>query len=160
MPKGREFLGLPLLETVTGRRLGEVEDLVFNPEKHIISGFLIDKGNWFRLAKQIPRPLIRQVEMDLIKVENPEAVELSHGDCLVSALNGRTVKTIHGKVLGKVQDAVVDEQCKFVTGFEISDGLISDLVTGRAIIQRSSVISESEHALVVEDKLEKIWDSQ
>lgn len=160
MPKGRELLGLPLIDAVTGDRLGEVEDLVINPGEQTVSGFLIDKGNWFRSARKIPRSLVRSVSRESIKVENPEAVALSEQERLVSCLNGKPVKTIQAKLLGTVQDVVVDQECREIAGFEISDGLISDMVNGRVVIDQSSIITQSENAVVVKDVLEKIWSNQ
>ncbi|HWJ02062.1 MAG TPA: PRC-barrel domain-containing protein, partial [Verrucomicrobiae bacterium] len=117
------------------------------------------KGNWLHLPKQMLTAMIQTVQTDAIKVHTPECVTAKHV-CLASTLQGRKVKTVGGKLLGTVQDILLDEYSWKITGLEISDGFLSDIVTGRAVIHQPSIVTQSEHAVVVEDKLEKLWETQ
>lgn len=158
MKKGRELLGLPIIDAATRRRLGEVEDLLFDDKQFRITGFLIDKGGWFHPARLVPLTGIQQLASDMLKAENTEPQALTARVPLVSKLQRKKVTTQAGKPLGSVQDIVVDENSFRITGLEISDGLIRDLLSGRALIERAAVITESEHVVIVEDQLADIWE--
>ncbi len=159
MRKGRDLLGLPVLQSVSGERLGEILDLVYDPEQQVITGFVIDKGNWLHPPRQVPASLVKTVELEAVKTEESQAAKIESYESQVSSLYGKQVQTVGGKVLGSVQDVVLDDLCCQVMGLEISDGFISDLVTGRAIIPRPCIITQSEHAVIVEDKLGEIWQN-
>ena len=159
MKKGRDLLGLPIIENVTGQRLGEVEDLVYQPGKFKISGFLIDKGNWIHSAKQVSVETAPIVAVTGIKVATAKVLK-AKGSHLVSTLQGKKVKTAGGKLLGTVQDVLLDDTCTAITGLEISDGFISDIVSGRAEISRGGIVKLSKDAVIVENALEKIWEKQ
>ncbi len=159
MRKGRDLLGLPVLKSVSGERLGEILDLVYAPGEQLITGFVIDKGNWLRPPRQVLSSSVKRVEAEAVKTEEPQVAELDNFDCLVSSLHGKKVQTVGGKLLGSVQDVVLDDLCSRVTGLEISDGFISDLVSGRAIVPRPDIITQSDHTVIVEDKLEEIWQN-
>ncbi|HWJ03187.1 MAG TPA: PRC-barrel domain-containing protein, partial [Verrucomicrobiae bacterium] len=62
MKKGRDFLGLPIIDPATGERLGEVVDLVMESAHQEVSGLLIDKGNWLHLPKQMLTSTIQTVQ--------------------------------------------------------------------------------------------------
>lgn len=159
MRKGRELIGLPILQSISGQRLGEVQDLVLDPINNAVSGFLIDKGNWFRSPRQVSVQSVLKVNGDEIKVENGLPFEYDRSQPLISSLSGKKVATSGGKIIGSIQDIILDESCFRLTGYEISDGLISDLVSGRAIIHTPNIITQSDHVVVVDDGLATIWDS-
>jgi uncharacterized protein YrrD len=158
--KGRDLIGLPILEASSGQRLGEVQDLVFDPMQCSLTGLLIDKGSWLHSPKQVVVESVSEVNGDGIKVHNSSLSELEHSKQLVSSLCGKRVATAGGKVLGSIQDVVIDESCFKLTGYEISDGFISDLVSGRAVIEQPSIVTQSNYVVVVDDQLVTIWDSQ
>ncbi len=160
MRKGRELIGLPILHSISGQRLGEVQDLVLDPINNAVSGFLIDKGTWFHPPRQVTVQSVLQVNGDEIKVENCLPCEYNRSQPLISSLSGKKVATRGGKIIGSIQDVILDESCFKLTGYEISDGFISDLVGGRAIIDKTSIVTQSNHIVVVDDGLATIWDSQ
>ncbi len=157
MRKARDLMGIPILVSGSGERLGEIQDLSFDPVGMVVTGFLLAKGNWLHPAKQVSMGALEKVETDAVKVHK-SIDACAPGLHYVSELTGKKVITLQGKELGSVQDVVLDDCCRQVIGYEISDGFINDLVSGRAIVHRPSVLSQTDYCLVVEDKLENIWE--
>ncbi len=43
----RNVLGLPVLETVTGTQIGEVQEVVLDVERAVVIGIVVASANWF-----------------------------------------------------------------------------------------------------------------
>lgn len=159
MRKGRELLGLPVIEQGSGHRWGEIQDLVLDHEQQDVKGYLLDKGSWFHAPKQIEVTSISQVAEDaFIAAGEPVSVKIDK-PCLVSSLGGKPVQTVSGRQLGTIQDVLLDDQCRTIIGYEISDGFISDVLSGRAVIFKHNVLGYERDLVVVEDKLAGMWEN-
>lgn len=133
----RLWIGLPVIELREGTRLGEVMDIVINRENRATAllikreGLLGDKGI-------VELSGIKSIGEDAVTVESPEIVAACRTEewerCLLTgdrALVGRELFTEDGMILGTVADVYIGEETDNIVGYEVSDGLLADLVSGR-----------------------------
>jgi uncharacterized protein YrrD len=54
MKKSQEIIGLPVFSIVDGRKIGQVKDLVINPEEGKVDFILVSNGSWYVGARVLP----------------------------------------------------------------------------------------------------------
>ena len=142
MERARRLIGLPLL-TPAGQRLGEISDVLLDISAREIVGLAITTGNFVRQKRYVHRANIMELsgrgaivtDQQALQEEQPAGLGL-HG---TETALGRTVVTTGGDGLGSVRDILIQEDKMQVWGFEISDGLMRDLVDGATHLPRQLV---------------------
>lgn len=146
MLKGRELLSLPVVTLKDRIQIGEVKDLIYDYSKNKIIGYLIEPGGWLRdgkgflhidLVKREDDCLIVNDESVVRKLSTiPELKGIQHNK---NDLRGLRVEQEDGHIMGVIQDLVVDGNTGEIVGYEVSDGIIQDLLDGRATISTKGI---------------------
>ena len=161
MRRAAELIGLPIISRSKGEILGEVEDILFDSHTGELKTFVIKNKNIY----YIPVENIFKIGEDLIVVENSFLLENNEmeNDKLASldsgeyTLLGEEVITSDGKELGLVSDLVIDEKNYKMAGYEISGGIVSDILKGRNILPIEKNYTRGEDAVILQDNnLEEI----
>lgn len=139
MIKVSDVLGLPLLSTSEGERLGMVHEVLLNLAKGVITGFILENGGFLREAKIVDISQIKNIGEGAVTVPsgelNFEKNLEKFSDChKYKEFITKPVFTQAGKNLGIIQDVFVNETNGHIVGFEVSEGLIHDILEGRGII--------------------------
>ncbi|MHB1418143.1 MAG: PRC-barrel domain-containing protein [Bacillota bacterium] len=168
MIKGRELVGLPVQCKDTGEVLGTIRDLLVDTEHLRLVAFILKDGSWLREPEVIPIEGINGIEHDvLISIDDqgpkcldgfPE-LQLTNVNHLRD-LSGSPVVTAGGIEIGTFQDLVVEMPQGIMTGLEISGGLVSDVISGRATISISDVASFGSNKFIVNEELKNLWDQE
>lgn len=165
----RALLGLPVVALQTGRVAGVVDEVVYDARQGVVTGIAVGRGGVARASgAQAPTPAfiplgaIKGIGADAVTFEDVEnsgaapAEESSFRNDDASDQEGESprligvpVVTDSGKPLGKVEDIVFDLETGVLRGFELSDGLIQDLVTGRTLLRVPAVYLLGRNAIVV-----------
>lgn len=157
MLKARDVIGLPVINTENGKKLGEVRDLLLG-EWHV-KGLLLDPKYWFGQARAIACEGIQSIGHDAVMVADPEAVYTfgdfrEQGRLFLSGkkkLQGLPVVTPNGQQLGYIEDVYFDDKVgKQITGLELTDGFISDITEGRHIVLVNNDAQMGEDAVIVQ----------
>lgn len=185
MIKIGDIVGLPLISTSQGEKFGMVQEVLLNLSKGVITGFILDKGGFLRDKKIVDISQIKSIgesaitiPADDIKVES--GLE-SFSDCVnYKEFITKPVYTHSGKSLGIIQDIFVNEENGHVIGFEVSEGIIHDILEGRGIIPLPKSTIYGKDTVVVPNyvvdffeknqgnrdllldrltKLEKVWEN-
>lgn len=150
----KTLLGLPVVTLGETRMLGEVSDVVCDARQGIITGIVAQAQGGTALV--IPLGAVRGINPEAVTVESLDAPSSAtegswpqEGRVNGPRLIGMPVITDSGKVLGKVEDVVFDAQSGRLSGFELSDGLIQDLVAGRTFLPIPDVYAIGPNAIVV-----------
>lgn len=136
----------------TGRRLGEVTDLLLDPAGGRVVGLVLDCG-WPSAARAVPVESIAGMGPDAVVVEDhPIGLEKVAGAgarpwSQVRRLSGKPVFSRSGRELGRLDDVLFDEASGEVKGYRLSGGFISDLLDGRATIAPSGLTVGDEALL-------------
>jgi uncharacterized protein YrrD len=154
MLKGREILSLPVVTLKDRTQIGEVKDLIYDHSINKIIGYLIEPGGWLRDGKGFLHIDLVRLEDDCLVVNDESVVkklstipELKEIQNNKNDLRGLRVEHEDGHIIGVIQDLVVDGETGEILGYEVSDGIIQDLLDGRATIS-TKVISVNEDKVV------------
>lgn len=141
MLKGRELLSLPVVTLKDRTQIGEVKDLIYDHSINKIVGYLIEPGGWLRDGKGFLHSELVKLEDDCLVVNDetvvrklstiPELKEIQNNK---NDLRGLRVEHEDGRTIGVIQDLVVNGETGEILGYEVSDGIIQDLLDGRATI--------------------------
>ncbi|MDD2421833.1 MAG: PRC-barrel domain-containing protein [Heliobacteriaceae bacterium] len=160
MRKGREIVHLPVVNPATGETLGQAVDLVVDPGQGKITALLIQPPGGTEKAR-LP---LGEVELtgDMVRApgglppgKEPETD--SPAQVCISQLTGLPVVTRSGKKLGQIGDLVFNSQAGEITGLEVSDGLVQDLLTGRVELPWPDVLSWEMETVIVADHWHDAW---
>lgn len=149
MRRARELIGLPVLNLQSGSAAGWIQDVVFDLETQKVNGILLESGHLFHSGKGLPRSAIAAVGKDALTVNDDRVQEV----CGIkwSEKVGNQVFTQGGEAKGTIQDVFLDDSANCIVGFEVSDGLFSDLIQGRGAILQENVMVDGKDVLIVED---------
>ncbi len=139
--------GLPVLSLSTGKECGHVLDLVY--ENGAVSGFLVDPKGWFTKHLFLPVEKISNIGTDGVMVKDyrtlqplskkeKQAFLLKHGK---HRLHGTALLTAEGEKLGLLEDVYFLEEVGTIVGYEVTEGLVADLVEGRRVVKSDSKLT-------------------
>lgn len=151
MRRTREIIGLPVLDTTSGDAIGWVKDLVLDSENDEVVGILLEGGKLFHAEKGIPRKSVQAVGKDALTVCSKTMEELK--GTRWSDKVGNEVYTQGGDARGTIEDVFLDDSVEKMVGFEVSDGLFTDLFHGRGTIIRPQVMVDGKDVLIVDNQV-------
>ena len=147
-----EVLNLPVICADSGKKAGVVKDILFSPENRIVKAFLLEhKG--ISLNKRVV------FISELLSLGGDAAIVNCVSDMSRAAYNeefhdegsllGLKVYSKAGGELGVVKDVIFDYKSGKIEGFEISDGLIQDVMQGRKLLPLFGKVELGEEFAVV-----------
>ncbi|WP_413382203.1 PRC-barrel domain-containing protein [Alkalihalobacillus sp. 1P02AB] len=133
--------GLPVIDVGSGNEFGAVLDLICDEGR--VSSIVIDKRGWLNRHYLIPIEEIHSIGNDGIMVTDLQKLHhytdaekhrlhLKHGK---HQFRGKLLLSTEGEKLGLVEDVYFNEELGTITGYEVTDGLLSDLIEGRKVIR-------------------------
>ncbi|MEA4900427.1 PRC-barrel domain-containing protein [Desulfitobacterium sp.] len=155
MRRARDLIGLPVLDLKSGNAIGWIQDVVFDSTAQRVSGLLLENGHIFRTGKGLPRSMVAAVGKDALTVKD-NVVQDIKGIKWTEKV-GNQIFTQGGEAKGTIQDVFLDDSAESIVGFEVSDGLFSDLIQGRGAILQENVMIDGKDVLIVEDHISP-WD--
>jgi len=137
--KMQGMIGLAVFDIEDGKQLGKIHDFILS-EDWSVQGFELEGKSFFSLqVRTILWEDIVSYGEDAIMIRNQQAVrQIAADDIKHTFLIGQNkikdmpLLTSDGAMLGYVSDVYFDHELgKSITGIEISDGFISDMIGGR-----------------------------
>jgi len=145
----RELLRLPVVLEESGDRLGLVKDILFDETNNIVTGIIVEKGSLLNTQiKNIPRADIISFGKESVAVKKSSEEKVCGTSW--SEKVGTKVYDGDGEIKGTIEDIFVDNFVNKILGYEISDGLFSDLFKGRQAVMAENILVESEDVVVIE----------
>jgi uncharacterized protein YrrD len=126
--KGKDFIGKTIVAYDSGKKIGNIRDLIFDQSDNSLLGFLIEEGGWFSDSKVLPLSQVRAIS-PARDYPNIQKI-LEHNNIL----NGTRIMTTDGRDLGKLVDFYFDEYTGAIEGYETSGGLFADAYSGRSFV--------------------------
>lgn len=161
MIKGRDVIGLPVVNLKNGKEVGAVQDIVFIPESNYLQGLII-KGGAARGERVVLIEDVVNIGEDAIMIPDDTVLRKTGQEegeeRLVNnkgKIMGKKVLTAEGKELGKINDILLDPAGKRFEGYEVSEGLIDDLLKGRGILKNNYRWKIGEDAIIIETEKEE-----
>jgi sporulation protein YlmC with PRC-barrel domain len=128
MIRATELAGRAVIDIDAAERLGTIEKLILDPEGRRVAGFIVSRGSGFPGSKEqsiVPAAAVRAIGPDAVTVHQTAVVgsDISRLDSLPrgSDLVGRKVVSEDGRLLGKVNDVLIDRESGRILGYLLSD---------------------------------------
>lgn len=143
----------------TGKKLGQVYDLLFDDEGALRGVQLDAKGIW-RKGQFIPIEHILSIGEDALTVKTDDVgsnIDPSSFHSILDGnekLKGKPVITTHGVELGVVEDVYIREEMGTIIGYELTDGFFSDVTQGRKVLPNKESFTVGADAIVVPQEME------
>lgn len=150
MMRGREFMFMDVY-SITGDRLGRVDDLLVNFHEGVILGFKICKGSMFTKKIYIGKSDIISINSKIIVNKNGYSGSFIE----FKDIKGREVISISGLAIGVLEEIICDEMNFKIKGLIVSKGFIENMVSGKKILLQNSYII-GEHSLLCIENKEKL----
>lgn len=156
--KAKSVIGLPIYTLKQGRKLEDsVEDVVYDPQTNKVEALVLDKGGWLSDTRVILLQDVHSIGDDAVLLRNegvikraddvkPKVASIAQGE---NYLSSDKVITEDGKDLGKISDLLFDSATGEVSEFEVSQGTLKNVGTGKKTIKVSDIIVVGEDAMVV-----------
>jgi uncharacterized protein YrrD len=146
MKKSRDFLEKPIIDVNSGKLLGYVKG--FKPgEDQRIAGIYLNTVQ--KEVAYIPFAMVSSLGRDAVLVQGSMFTSLQ-GQEVGRSVN-QMVMTVSGDNMGTIEDIIIEEKDGTITGYEVSDGLLVDVVIGRKIVSTSNILAYHEDAVIIGD---------
>jgi uncharacterized protein YrrD len=148
------MIGLPVIELATGKELGLVSDLSWNHEQRRMKAICLETGGVICRTGTINCKNIVSIGTDAVTVadEAPGGeAATAEGDQKLAEMSGTLIVTEKGRNLGTLQGPVFDDKGESLLGYEISGGILDDLLSGRDVLPPEAVLTWGKENVVVRD---------
>ncbi|MNE38216.1 PRC-barrel domain protein [compost metagenome] len=155
--KLQEMIGLPVFDLSNGKQVGKVLDILLK-EDWSISGIQLEGKKLFSSnIKAVRWEDIIAYGEDAVMIRSQQAIQRWRAENIQltymdgnSKLKELPVLTADGVTIGYVTDVYFDQEMgNTITGIEISDGFVSDLMEGRKRLPFIPEMSMGENAIMV-----------
>lgn len=164
MLRYNKIIGLPVLTLKDGKKAGVVYDVLYNMKRKLVQGILtinIARKNYVNIAD------IENAGDNIIVLTQNTTKNLNEKAYFKNdVLNGRDIInrrifTHKGEDIGFISNIYFDFDTGSLDAFEIADGLIEDIISGRRIMPALGNISVREEGIfVTEEAVEEMLESK
>jgi uncharacterized protein YrrD len=165
MFKLQSILGLPVLERESGMQIGEVVEAILQIERASVAGVVVATPNCsdnlglvFNDLVSIGRDAI--MVHDGVRLQQVNELPLAANVCYLHDLCDKQVFTETGLLLGTLVDLTCDCDTGEIKYYEISDGIITDLLYGRRLMPLPQAQVVNEQRLIVPESMAKLIISE
>lgn len=139
-----------------GQTIGEIKDIYYDPLGKTVLGFIVEEKGWFKGAKIIKIDDVQEITSKAIFIADVDVI-LDTNDCaelndnIEARVDLRGFKMVkdNGQELGVICDLLIETENNFIYGYEISDGVINDLLLGRTSVMVSGNIAVKDNLVVM-----------
>lgn len=149
------MVGLPVLTASGGERLGEVADLLVNGHGGRVIGLLLSGGNAVFGHRVYPIEEIQAIGDGAVLVRDGGAVLTARQNARVRRLLARHTDLVgkrllnqKGDDLGVIDDLLFHPETGIIAGYQVSGGLVKDLVEGKGFIPVAAGLSPGPDAVI------------
>jgi uncharacterized protein YrrD len=149
-----ELKGRAVLTLSDAARLGQVDDVLFDPEFRRVLGFRIKKG-LLSHSEALPRDRVQAIGPDALTVASPDAIneegrypELSAAKGL-GDVHGTRVVTETGSLVGTVNELEIDDAAQTVLTYTLQGSLLDKLRGEHASIEPNEVLRLGEGGIMI-----------
>lgn len=162
MQKLRNLFGLPVLITNTGEQIGEVKEVILDLEQAAVFGIVLAGANWFTHEQGVLFEDVFRIGRDAIMLRAAYVVRaltpamLPENVCYLCDLLDKQIYTDTGLTFGILVDGLYDNSTGEIKAYEISNGLLSDLLYGRKNMPLPQAQVVSQDRIIIPDSMTKL----
>jgi uncharacterized protein YrrD len=160
--KASNIKGLPIFSLSQSKNIGKAEDVVYNPENKKIEAILVNADGLLSEKKAILIGNIKSVGKDAIMVDSDQVLkkETEVPEDIAKLIKSKKtlpkskVITESGMNLGNISDLIFDSSSGEVQKFEISQGPMKDIQSGKKTLNIDDFISMGDEVAVAKSSTE------
>ena len=167
MKKSQEIIGLPVFSIVDGKKIGQVKDLVINPEEGKLDFILVSNGSWYVGARVLPYKAVMGIGEHAVTTESENllsnigdtssgyrmfAYDTSSASNLLQRnieIKGNRVLTNKGNLIGVISEYEVDEISGKIIRLEYKTAQDESKID---IVEAADVLTYGADVIVVREK--------
>lgn len=164
MRRARSIVGLPIISLGEGLRVGEVRDLIFDPENRSVAALVVSEASWRRDAELVPIEKVRSFGRDAITIVDLTGVIKARGrsdlvKLLASGvqLDGLLAMTEGGNYLGVIEEVLLGPRGQMLA-YEISVGFAKDVNRGKVFLPADDLMTVGQDVATFPDEIEQLVD--
>jgi uncharacterized protein YrrD len=166
MRRARTVIGLPIISLAEGLRVGQVRDLVFDPDKRTVAALVVHDGTWRHDAELVPVEKIRSFGRDAITIFDMSGVakararrDLNRLFTSGVKLDGLLVMTEGGNYLGILEEIILGAHAEMLA-YEISAGFAQDVNQGKCLLPANEALTVGRDVATFPDGVETLLTRQ
>ncbi|NLW90394.1 MAG: photosystem reaction center subunit H [Syntrophomonadaceae bacterium] len=155
MKKSQEIIGLPVFSVLDGKKIGQVKDLLLNPEEGKLDFILVSNGSWYSGARVLPYKAVMGIGQHAVTTESDTSMtnisETASAHSLLQRnieIKGNRVLTNRGNLIGIVIEYELDEITGKVTRLEYRTAQDESVVE---IIDAGQVLTYGMDVIVIKE---------
>lgn len=156
MKKSQEIIGLPVFSVMDGKKIGQVKDLVLNPEEGKLDFILVSNGSWYSGARVLPYKSVMGIGLHAVTTESDSLMtnisETASAHSLLQRnieIKGNKVLTNRGNLIGIVIEYEVDETNGKITKLEYRTAQDESVVE---VIDAGQVLTYGLDVIVIKEE--------
>ncbi|NLK87545.1 MAG: photosystem reaction center subunit H [Clostridiaceae bacterium] len=156
MHRYSKVLNLPVICADSGKKTGVVKDILFSAEERQVKALLLEREGVSVKKRVVLLSDLISLGDDAAIVDNAGCVSDLERTSFINSfkdegsLIGLRVFSKAGGELGEVRDVLFDSHTGRIEGFEISDGLLQDVMHGRKLLPLFGKVELGKEFAVVE----------
>lgn len=169
MKKSQEIIGLPVFSIVDGRKIGQVKDLVINPEEGKVDFILVSNGSWYVGARILPYKAVMGVGEHAVTTESESLLttisETTNANSLLEKnleLKGNRVLTNKGNLIGVVSEYEINEETGEIVRVEYKtaqdESVIESIIADQILTYGTDVLVVKEQVTLTTTNDSKVID--
>jgi uncharacterized protein YrrD len=165
--RGNDIIGKPVMVQGADQQFDPVQDVIFDPEVNRLLGFVVDRRGRSSEALIALWEGVQIIGSDVIQLSSAKSVipamyapPIKQMMEQENILNRVKVITTGGQELGKLVDVYFDVQTGQIEGYEVSGGLVTDLLSGHSFMPVSLVIEVNQDVALVNPEAANIVKAQ
>jgi len=162
MQKLRHTLGLPVLETETGKEIGEVTEMLMDVQGAVLLGLMITSGHVVGKDGFIAFTDVFSLGRDAIMLGSQRCIrtletlpEMAGGYHSLELLD-KEIFTDSGLRLGILVDIIFNTSTGEIKWYQVSDSIIGDLLYGRLLMPLPQVQIIGKDKIIVPETMSKL----
>ncbi|MBU9720670.1 MULTISPECIES: PRC-barrel domain-containing protein [Bacillaceae] len=150
----KKVKGTPVFFEKKNKYIGKITDLILTEREAAVQGYWVHDHRWWSKKHFLP--------LDKIADEDGNGVYVKEGTTLKTVYKfnkrfvdgsghsfGKTLREKDGSIIGIIEDVYFLPDSGKIVGYEISEGLFSDLKHGIKVFKPQSPLIETEESFVV-----------
>ncbi|MDQ3327221.1 MAG: PRC-barrel domain-containing protein [Chloroflexota bacterium] len=165
--KGKDLVGMPIVSFADGEKIGDVKDILFDPEQNRVVALLTSEGGFLSSARAILWQNLKTVGHDAILVPDRSAEIKADSDRYLkrimendNILKKTKVYTEDGRDLGEIGDMFIDDSTGEVVGYEVSGGMLASKLKGMKFMPAPDTLTVGQDAAFVPNEVGDAMQAQ
>ncbi len=149
------LLGQPIISLDTGKRVGTIQELLYDTADHRVCGVVLSRAPGASSARVVTIEHIALFGQDVTLIDSEQAISEMNiaaqqpRQRLAASLIRTQVITTDGRRLGEVADIELDQR-GLATGYQLAQNVVTDTLRGRLRVPVQHVRAIGPDAILVE----------